>query len=90
MRTSSVSRPKRNEVSSLRVDMGNPGLEPDRFGYRSRHFIVSVNREWLKAPNYRGLSGLKAEIQVRTILMHAWADVEYKLAYKKRNMFPLN
>jgi putative GTP pyrophosphokinase len=65
-------------------------LEPDRFGYRSLHFIVSVKNEWLKAPNYRGLSGLKAEIQVRTILMHAWADVEHKLAYKKRNMFLLN
>jgi hypothetical protein len=26
MGISSVSRPKRNEVSSLRVDMGNPGI----------------------------------------------------------------
>jgi len=63
-------------------------LEPDRFGYRSLHFIVSTKKEWLKAPNYRGLSGLKAEIQVRTILMHAWADVEYKLAYKKKEHVP--
>lgn len=63
-------------------------LEPDRFGYRSLHFIVSVRKEWLNAPNYRGLSGLKAEIQVRTILMHAWADVEHKLAYKKEEHAP--
>lgn len=63
-------------------------LEPDRFGYRSLHFIVTVRKDWLKAPNYRGLDGLKAEVQVRTILMHAWADVEHKLAYKKTEHIP--
>lgn len=63
-------------------------LEPDRFGYRSTHFVVCIKDEWSKAPNYRGLSGLKTEIQVRTILMHAWADVEHKLAYKKREHVP--
>jgi putative GTP pyrophosphokinase len=63
-------------------------MEPDRFGYRSQHFIVSIKKEWLKAPNYRGLGGLKAEIQVRTILMHAWADISHKLAYKKKEHVP--
>lgn len=63
-------------------------LEPDRFGYRSIHCIVSIKKEWSNAPNYRGLSGLKAEIQVRTILMHAWADVEHQLAYKKKEHVP--
>ena len=63
-------------------------LEPDRFGYRSIHFIVSIKKEWSNAPNYRGLDSLKAEIQVRTILMHAWADVEHKLAYKKKEHVP--
>lgn len=63
-------------------------LEPDRFGYRSIHLILTVKKDWLKAPNYRGLSGLKAEVQVRTILMHAWADFEHKLAYKKTEHIP--
>lgn len=63
-------------------------LEPDRFGYRSIHFVVTVKRGWLNAPNYRDLAGLKAEIQVRTILMHAWADIEQKLAYKKKEYVP--
>lgn len=63
-------------------------LEPDRFGYRSLHFVLTVKSDWLKAPNYRGLGGLKAEVQVRTILMHAWADIEHKLAYKKTEHVP--
>lgn len=58
------------------------------FGYRSVHFIATINKDWLHAPNYRGLSEVKAEIQIRTILMHAWAEVEHKLAYKKQDQVP--
>jgi len=63
-------------------------LEPDRFGYRSNHYIVTIKKEWAIAPNYRNLQEFKAEIQVRTILMHAWADLEHKLAYKKKEQIP--
>lgn len=62
--------------------------EIDRFGYRSYHFVVSVKNEWLSAPNFRNLKDVKAEIQVRTILMHAWADIEHKLQYKKKEHIP--
>lgn len=63
-------------------------LEADQFGYRSTHFIVKIKKEWLKAPNYRNLENLKAEIQIRTVLMHAWAEIEHKLAYKKKAHIP--
>ena len=58
------------------------------FAYRSNHYIVSINNSWLAAPNYRGLKGLKSEIQVRTILMHAWAEIEHKLNYKSDAQVP--
>jgi putative GTP pyrophosphokinase len=60
-------------------------LEPDKFGYRSHHYIIRLKKSWLEAPNYRGLANLKAEIQARTILMHAWADIQHKLVYKKND-----
>ncbi|OHR66535.1 hypothetical protein HMPREF3291_01495 [Bacillus sp. HMSC76G11] len=60
----------------------------DRFGYRSYHFIVSIKQEWISVPNFRGLNDLKVEIQIRTILMHAWADIEHKLQYKKKEHIP--
>jgi ppGpp synthetase/RelA/SpoT-type nucleotidyltranferase len=63
-------------------------LEADQFGYRSTHYIVKIKKNWLKAPNYRGLENLKAEIQVRTVLMHAWAEIEHKLSYKKDTHIP--
>lgn len=61
----------------------------DRFGYRSNHYIVTVKKDWIAGPAYRALANLKVEIQVRTILMHAWADIEHKLAYKNAEQVPL-
>ncbi|ETX61840.1 (p)ppGpp synthetase [Citrobacter portucalensis] len=63
-------------------------MDVDRFGYSSRHFIVKVKDEWLGVPSYRGLGGLKVEIQVRTMLMHAWAAISHKLLYKQEDDAP--
>lgn len=78
----------KNEFEIINSEDKISSLDPDKFGYRSYHFIVQLKNEWLKVPNYRGLSGLKAEIQVRTILMHAWADISHKLSYKKKEHIP--
>lgn len=64
-------------------------LHPNEFGYRSIHLIATLQPAWLKAPNYRGLEKLKIEFQIRTILMHAWAEIEHKLAYKSENQVPV-
>lgn len=63
-------------------------LEYNEFGYRSHHLIASINEEWEKTPNFRGLSILKFELQIRTILMHAWAEIEHNLAYKSKFQAP--
>ncbi len=55
-------------------------MDDDRFGYRSYHYVATIKKDWLVAPNYRGLEGLKFEIQARTILMHGWAAISHKLA----------
>jgi ppGpp synthetase/RelA/SpoT-type nucleotidyltranferase len=63
-------------------------LLPHEFGYRSTHLVLEIKKSWLSVPGYRGLGDLKAEVQVRTILMHAWAEVEHKLAYKSTEQVP--
>lgn len=63
-------------------------IEPIAFGYRSIHYIVGVPEEWLTLSERDELLPLKAEIQVRTVLSHAWADIEHKLAYKKKQDVP--
>jgi putative GTP pyrophosphokinase len=63
-------------------------LEVNEFGYRSHHFIVNIKEKWLESPNYRGLKDIKIEIQIRTVLMHAWAEIEHKLGYKNKDQVP--
>lgn len=65
-------------------------LGPQEFGYRSVHLIVQLRPEWLHVPVHRGLKNVKAEIQVRTVLMHAWAEIQHKLAYKSQDQVPAN
>jgi putative GTP pyrophosphokinase len=83
-----ISEVLRQEFSVIENQDKETLLKADQFGYRSTHFIVKIKEEWNKAPNYRGLENLKAEIQIRTVLMHAWAEIEHKLVYKNENQVP--
>ena len=56
--------------------------EPDRFGYASLHLICSFNAVRAALPEHAEYGGLKFEIQIRTILQHAWAEIEHDLGYK--------
>ena len=57
-------------------------LEDDKFGYRSLHYVVSLSKERLRLTENKYFSNLKAEIQVRSILQHAWAEIEHDIGYK--------
>jgi putative GTP pyrophosphokinase len=63
-------------------------LKTEEFGYRSFHIIVAPAEHSLRTPRYRGLDALKAEIQVRTIFAHAWAELSHELDYKKEEHAP--
>lgn len=63
-------------------------LDENKFGYRSFHYVVKLKNEWLTHPVARGLDGLKAEIQVRTMLMHTWSAISHKLLYKREADVP--
>ena len=78
----------RKEFNVFESEVKGDQLKNDQFGYRSDHFVVSIKNSWLSTPNYRGLNNIKTEIQVRTILMHAWADLSHKLAYKTKESTP--
>jgi putative GTP pyrophosphokinase len=56
--------------------------DPAIFGYASVHFVVEFKPEMLKLSEYAPFYKMKCEIQVRTILQHAWAEIEHNLVYK--------
>lgn len=60
-------------------------LGVNEFGYRSNHYVVLLPEHWRDAPVYRGLLGLRVEIQVRTVLSHAWANLSHQLTYKAKD-----
>ena len=57
-------------------------LDPERFGYASLHYVVSLSPERARLPEYSECAGVKAEVQIRTILQHTWAEIEHDLGYK--------
>ena len=58
-------------------------LSPNQFGYISLHYVFELDDKRLSKPEYSNFEGLKAEIQIRSILQHAWAQIEHELgAYK--------
>lgn len=60
------------------VIKGNPVTDL-KLGYRSTHCLVALD----PAQNPpKDLLGLTAEIQVRTLLQHVWAEVGHELEYK--------
>ena len=81
------------DVDSSNSEDVSQRLRPTEFGYRSVHYIVVVNPEKLRAagvavPVPPEVLGLKAEIQVRTLLEHAWADIGHEMTYKTELQVP--
>jgi putative GTP pyrophosphokinase len=62
--------------------------EEGRFGYKSIHYLVRMKPERLALPEYMAFRGLIAEIQSRTILQHAWAEMEHDIQYKSVDVIP--
>lgn len=55
-------------------------LEDNQFGYVSLHYICSLNEGDLN--EHPEFEGIKFEIQLRSVLQHAWAEIEHDLGYK--------
>ncbi len=75
------------------VDADNSGdkaeiLSEDRVGYLSVHFIVQLSKNRADLPEYEEFKDLKGEIQVRTLLQHAWAEIEHDKNYKFSGVLP--
>jgi len=64
-------------------------LGESQFGYQSVHCQVRMPRDWLSVPANRGFGNLEAEIQLRTVPQHSWAEASHALQYKDESDVPL-
>jgi putative GTP pyrophosphokinase len=63
-------------------------MKDNQFGYSSIHFVVELRPDWLALPSLAKRAGWKAEIQLRTVAQHAWAEASTNLQYKSKESVP--
>lgn len=66
-----------NSVNKLKSE------DHQKFGYRSLHYVC----RWPDLPS-RPVAHARFEIQIRTILQHAWAEIEHDIGYKATEEIP--
>lgn len=50
--------------------------------YISNHYLVALRPERVALPEYAKFEGMRCEVQVQTILNHAWAEMAHDTIYK--------
>lgn len=50
--------------------------------YISNHYLVALRPERLALPEYASFAGMRCEVQIQTILNHAWAEMAHDTIYK--------
>lgn len=63
---------------------------PDQFGYLSVHHIVRLSVARSGLMEWKSAAGLRAEVQVRTVLQHSWAAISHALQYKREGDVPIS
>ena len=64
-------------------DMGMETAREGRFGYASRHLLISPRPGRADhRTQHAVMAGLRAQVQIRTVLQHAWAEFKHDIRYK--------
>lgn len=75
-----IDKPNSTDKSKL--------LGTDKVGYKSVHYVAKLSNQRLSLPEYQKFADCKFEIQIRTILQHAWAEIEHDRNYKFSGELP--
>jgi ppGpp synthetase/RelA/SpoT-type nucleotidyltranferase len=70
------------EEDSTKVHHPTPENKGAR--YRAVHYTVRLSEDRIRLPEYARFAGLRCEIQVQTILNHAWSETSHDILYKDK------
>ena len=72
------------EIEEDSTKIHHPTQENQDARYRAVHYTIRLRDERLSLPEYTRFTGLRCEIQVQTILEHAWAETSHDILYKNK------
>ncbi len=78
-----------NILENFSVNKKNT-LGLDKVGYQSTHYICSLGEKRKNLPEYSKFSNQIFEVQIRTILQHAWAELSHDRNYKSSKGLPID
>ena len=70
------------EIEKDSVKVHYPTEDNDRTRYQAIHYTVRLTSERLKLTEYRRFQKMRCEIQIQTILNHAWSETTHDILYK--------
>jgi ppGpp synthetase/RelA/SpoT-type nucleotidyltranferase len=72
------------EIEEDSTKIHHPIAENGEAQYRAIHYTVRLREDRVRLPEYARFSGLRCEIQIQTILHHAWAETSHDILYKDK------
>ena len=63
-----------------------PDTKYDPTGYNATHIIIKLDERRSKLAEYAEFSGLFCEVQLTTVLFHAWSEINHDIIYKKEEV----
>jgi len=70
------------EVSEVKLHHPGQQTEDATELYISNHYVVKLHPDRATLPEYARFVGMRCEIQIQTILNHAWAEMAHDTIYK--------
>ena len=81
------------EVIEREFDIDRPNsvdkraTEPDRFGYNALNYVCKHSAKRTSDVEYKKFAGVRCEIQITSILRHAWSEMEHEW-YDLKDAYP--
>lgn len=70
------------EIDEDSTKVHHPRPENEELQYRAIHYTVRLREDRVRLPEYKRFAGLRCEIQVQTILNHAYSETSHDIIYK--------
>jgi len=72
------------DIDRQEVRIHHPTDDNDQRRYQAIHYTVALSEKHAALPEYMKFKGMRCEIQIQTVLNHAWAETHHDMIYKAR------